>query len=131
MLDVSQPRKRLSQLLRQLAGDGARVAEAELALAYSELSAVIRGFIVGVALGAAAICVMLVAVMILAQSAAIGLTPYMATEAYAYLTVGLVLVAITCGLVFAAYRFFKKKHKPLGLIFKWFADVANSSSRQS
>ncbi len=111
------------QLIKQLADDGARVAESELALARSEIGDVIRSYILGIALGAAGIAVMTVAVAILAHAAAIALTSFVASAAYAYLSVGLILAAITFGLLYAAKRSILKKHEPVGLIFKWFSDA--------
>ena len=110
-------------LIKQLANDGARVAESELALARSEIGDVVRSYILGIALGAAGIAVMTVAVAILAHATAIALAPYMASAAYAYFSVGLILAVITFGLLFAAKRSIMKKHEPVGLIFKWFADA--------
>ncbi len=114
------------QLIKQLANDGARVAESELALARSEIGDVVRSYIYGIALGVAGIAVMTVAVAILAHAAAMALTPYLANAAYAYLSVGLILALITFGLLFAAKRSILKKHEPVGLIFKWFSDASKA-----
>jgi uncharacterized membrane protein len=131
MLSLHRQRKSLSQLLKQLAGDGARVAEAELAQARSEFGDVIRGLVIGIAIGAAGIAVMMVAVTILAQSAAIAIAPYVSNPAYAYLSVGLVLIVITISLFVLAYCCLMKKRKPVGLIFRWFADVTTSTASDS
>jgi hypothetical protein len=130
MFRIARQRKSLSQLLKQLAGDGVRVAEAELAQARSELGDVVRGLVIGIATGAAGIAVMMVAVTLFAQSAAIALTPYVSNPAYAYLSVGLILTFITISLFVLAYRCLMKKRKPVGLIFKWFADVARAPNSQ-
>lgn len=130
MFNVSRQRKSLSQLLRQLAGDSARVAEAELAQARSEVSDVVRGYIIVLVLGAAGFAMMIVTVAMLAHGAALALAPYLQSVAFAYVGVGLVLAGITVILMFATYRFLVKKHKPVGLIFKWFADVADARKPQ-
>jgi Putative Actinobacterial Holin-X, holin superfamily III len=123
MFNITRQRKSLSQLLRQLAGDGARVAEAELAQARSELGDVIRNYIISLVLGAAGLGMMIVAVMMLSHATALALAPYLQSEVYAYLSVGLVLAVITIILIVAAYNFLVRKLKPVGLIFKWFADA--------
>jgi hypothetical protein len=130
MFRIARQRKSLSQLLKQLAGDGVRVAEAELAQARSELGDVVRGLVIGIATGAAGIAVMMVAITILAQSAAIALTPYVSTPAYAYLCVGLILAVMTISLIIVAYRCLMKKRKPVGLIFRWFADLTKSTASE-
>jgi uncharacterized membrane protein YidH (DUF202 family) len=127
MLSTDRQRKSLSNLLTQLAGDGVRFAEAEVAQARSELDDVLRGLLIGLAIGAAGIAVMMVAVTIFALSAAIALTPYVPNPAYAYLSVGLVLAIVTISLIVVAYICLTKKRKPVGLIFRWFADVTKSS----
>jgi Putative Actinobacterial Holin-X, holin superfamily III len=130
MLSTVRQRKSLSNLLRQLAGDGVRVAEAELAQARSELGDVIRRQLIGIAMGVSGIAVMMVTITILAQSAAIALTPYVSSPAYAYLNVGLILAVMTISLFILAYRCLMKKRKPVGLIFKWFADVTKSKASE-
>ena len=130
MFRISRPHKSLSQLLKQLAGDGVRVAEAELAQARSELGNVVRGLVIGIVMGAAGLAVMMVAVTLFAQSAALALTPYVSNPALAYLWVGLLLAVVTISLFVMAYRCLMKKRKPVGLIFKWFADVTKSTTSE-
>lgn len=130
MFSISRPRKSLSQLLRQLAGDGARVAEAELAQARTELGELVRGLLLGFFIGASAVAVLIVTVGMLAHGAALALTPYMPSVVYAYFSVGLVLAIMTAILILIAYRCLVKKREPVGLIFKWFADVANAPKPQ-
>lgn len=127
MFNIDRKRKSLSQLLGQLAGDGVRAAEGELALARSELGEVVRRLLMGIVFGATAVGVLIVTVGILAHGAALALTPYMANAAYAYLSVGLTLAAIAIILFTIANRYLTKRLKPVGLIFKWFADISKTS----
>lgn len=121
MPEDGRPRTTLPQLVKQLAGDGVRVAEAELALSRAELAAIIRSYVKGIVIGAVAIAVLIVAMAILAQAAAIAIEPYLASAAAAYLCVGLLLSAAAGALALTANHILKQKHEPVGLIFKWFA----------
>lgn len=114
----------LPQLLKQLAGDGARVAEAELALARAEAAVVVRGYTIGVAVGTLCLAMTTATLIILAQAGAIAVMPYVANPAYAYLTIGLFLAAVTLTLAFTAGNMLSRKHRPIGLIFKWLAGEA-------
>ena len=118
-----RPRTTLPQLFKQLAGDGVRVAEAELALSKAELAQIVRVYVRGILIGAIALVVMIVALAILAHGAAMALAPFVANTATAYLCVGLVLAIITSVLAFTANRILKKKHEPIGLIFRWLASA--------
>ncbi len=114
----------LPQLFKQLAGDGARVAEAELALARAEAAVVMRGYIIGIAVGTLCLAMTITTLVILAQAGAIAAVPYVASPAYAYLTIGLFLTAATLTLAFIAGNMLSRKHRPIGLIFKWLAGEA-------
>ena len=109
----------LPQLIRKLADEGAHVAEAELALARAEAAVIIRGYVTGIAVGGFCLAMAVTTLTILAQASAIALTPYVANPVYAYFTVGLLLAAITIGLAVVAANIVSRKHRPIGLIFKW------------
>lgn len=119
MLEDGRQRTTLPQLVKQLAGDGVRVAEAELALSRAELAAIIRSYVKGIVTGAVAIAVLIVALIVLAQGAAIALAPYLASATSAYFCVGAGLAVVTIGLALISIHMLKKKHEPIGLIFKW------------
>ena len=111
----------LPQLFKKLADDGARMAEAELAMARAEAAAIIRGYVLGLAVGGFCLAMAVTTLTILAQASAIALTPYVLNSAYAYFTVGLLLAAMTISLAVVAASLFSRKHRPIGLIFKWLA----------
>ena len=121
MHNVDGQRKGLFQLLKQLVGDSARLAEAELALSQQQLKSYLRQYVMAFALAALATLLALVSLMMLSQAAAIALTPLLGSAALGYLVVGVALTLATIGLFFVAKRSFTKKHKPVGLISKWLA----------
>ncbi len=106
------------QLLRQLFGEGARVVEAELALARSEAASTMRGYLVGFAVAAIALAMTIVALSILAQSAALAMSTIFTNPAIAYLVVGLVMTLMAVGLALASKYFLTRRHRRVGVVFK-------------
>jgi anti-sigma factor RsiW len=119
MSKIDREQAALPQLIRKLADEGAHMAEAELALARAEAAAIIRGYVTGIAVGGLCLATAITTLTILAQASVIALTPYVANPVYAYFTVGLLLAAITIGLAVVAANMASRKHRPIGLIFKW------------
>lgn len=115
----SDNQQHFPQLIKRLAGDGARIAESELALALLEAKKIIRSYVVAVVVAALSLVVMIVALAVLAQGVALMLTPYLGSAGYAFLGVGLMLALITFAMIFIANHWLLKKHAPVGLIFKW------------
>jgi uncharacterized YccA/Bax inhibitor family protein len=115
----SETEKSLPNLFKQLGTDGLGVAEAELALARAELAGVLRGYVTGIILGVAGFAMTLTAMLVLAQAGAVALTPYVANPAIAYLGVGLVLAALAIVLALFASNWLTRRHRPIGLVFKW------------
>lgn len=118
MPETSEEMPGVIQLLRQLFGEGARVVEAELALARSEAASTMRGYLVGIAMAAMALAMTIVALFIVAQSAALALTAVFANSAIAYLVVGLGMVLMAASLALAAKHFFTRRHRPVGVVFR-------------
>jgi Putative Actinobacterial Holin-X, holin superfamily III len=112
---------RIPDLLKQLAGDGVRVVEAELQLAKGEAGQLFRQYAISLAIYAVCFALVITALGILAQAGAVALSLYFTNPAYAYLSVGLLLIALTIGLLFLATTIAGRKHKPVGLISKWLA----------
>jgi Putative Actinobacterial Holin-X, holin superfamily III len=106
------------QLLKQLFGDGVRIVEVELALARSEAASTMRGYLIGLLVGMLAIATTIVALFILAQSAAMALTGVFTSPATAYLVVGLLLVLVTAGLALVSRQLFSYRRRPVGMVFK-------------
>jgi hypothetical protein len=119
MLKREELPKDLPLLIKQLAGDGVRVAEAEIALARAEAAIIARKYAVGVAVGIVGLATGIAAVIILAQAFAIALIPFVTNPAYAYLSIGLVMIAITIILCLFAGHLFTRKHEPVGAILNW------------
>jgi Putative Actinobacterial Holin-X, holin superfamily III len=111
--------KELPLLIKQLAGDGARVAEAELSLARAEAAIIARRYVIGMAVGTCGIATAITALVILAQAFAIALAPFMTNPAYAYFSIGLVMLAITIILSLISAHLFARKHEPIGTILTW------------
>lgn len=116
----------LPHLISLLAEDGARAAEAELALSRAELATIIRRYMLGIAAGIASVGALMLTLALLAQASAIAMIPYVGNAALAYLIVAIVLAVITVSLILIAKNYLMKKHEPIGLIFKWFADITQS-----
>jgi Putative Actinobacterial Holin-X, holin superfamily III len=121
MPKVREEQPGLPQLFKQLAGDGARVAEAELVLARAEAAAIVRSYVIGIAIGIFCLAMTTTALIILAQAGVIAIIPYVTNPAYAYLSIGLFLTATTIALALVANRFLAYKHRPIGMVFKWLA----------
>jgi uncharacterized membrane protein len=119
MLHSDRKHHSLPQLIARLAGDGIRVAEAELGLARSELNQIIRSYAIGIVIGAAAVAVLIVALTVLAQGAALALSAYLGSVALASTCVGAALLAISIGLIILARYHLTRKQKPVGLLFRW------------
>ncbi len=109
----------LPSLFKQLGTDGLGVAEAELALARAEAAIVLRGFMIGVAIGVAGFAMTITAMLVLAQAAVAALTPHVTDPAFAYLSVGLVLVALAIVLLLISSNQLTRRHRPVGIVFKW------------
>jgi Putative Actinobacterial Holin-X, holin superfamily III len=121
MPKIDREQAALPQLIRRLADEGAHVAEAELALARAEAAVVIRGYVTGIAVGGFSLAMAVTTLTILAQAGVIALMPYVANPVFAYFAVGLLLAAMTIGLAVVAGNMISRKHRPIGLIFKWLA----------
>lgn len=119
-------RNSFPQLIKQLASDGARVAESELALARAEIGGVLRDYMLGMAIAAASLAALIVATGLLAHSAALALMPYVGSAALAYLSAGLILTLISFALSIVAKRAIFRKRTPVSLICKWFSDVTKT-----
>jgi ABC-type siderophore export system fused ATPase/permease subunit len=109
----------LPQLFRQLADDGARVAETELALARAEAAAMVRGYVTAIAVALLCLVFAIATLIVMAQAGIIALIPYVSNPAYAYLSVGLFLTAVAIVLALISGNLLSRRHYPVGLIFKW------------
>ncbi len=109
----------IGSLLRQLAGDGVRWADAELKLARSELLVLHRLCIAAAILAASGFAVLLTALIILAQVGVGALASYLGNDMWAGLAVAasLLVLAAICGL--AIRRIFNWQAE--SFIFRWFA----------
>jgi hypothetical protein len=112
---------------KQLAGDGARVTEAELALARAEVSAIVGGYLVGISVGTVCMAMAITTLIVLAQAGVVTLTPYMTIPAYTYLSVGLLFAESSIILAFTAGNTLSRRHQPVGPILKWL--TGESSAR--
>jgi hypothetical protein len=115
----------LLQLFRQLAIDGLRWIEAELALTKAEAGSLLRGYMAGIALAILCFALTITTSVILAQAGAIALTPFVSSPAYAYLSVGLALALIVVVLSFATRYLFVGKHRTASMISKWIVNAGS------
>jgi hypothetical protein len=107
------------ELFKKLAGDGARWADAELALAKAEAGSLLRGYVAGIVVAVLGIVVLIAALVIFAQAGVMALVPYVNSELLAGVTVGLILLGIVAMLGLTARHLLAHKTPPRGLIFRW------------
>jgi TRAP-type C4-dicarboxylate transport system permease small subunit len=112
---------RITDLLKKLAADGISVVDAELQLAKGEAARLMKQYVISLAICIFCFVLAISAVTILAQAGVMAITPYFMNPAYAYLSVGFVLLALTIGLLFIATTIATRKHRPVGLVSKWLA----------
>jgi hypothetical protein len=127
MPDLNDDTLELPQLFKKLASDGARWADAEFALARAEAGNVLQGYLAGLAIAILCFAMAISALVIFAQGAAIALTPYVHGPFLAHVTVGLMIAVLIVILGLVSRHLLVRKHKPLGMIFKWL--VGNSGEK--
>lgn len=118
------------ELFKELAGDGKRWLDAELALAKAEAGLRLRGYAAGLGVALASLSILLAATVVLAQACVAALTPYVNGPAIAGLAVGIILLVIVAGLMLLAKSLFVSKTRPIGLLFRWLAGGAAEGSRK-
>lgn len=123
-LQDSASNQAFPELIRDLAVDGLRWADAEIVLAKAEAGVLLRGYITGLAVAFLGIAVFTAAIVIVAQSGVIALTPYLSSESLAGLVIGLVLLAIVIVLAILARHLLAQKTPATGLIFQWLTGTA-------
>jgi hypothetical protein len=116
------------ELFKELAGDGKRWLEAELALAKAEAGLRLRGYAAGLAVAFAALAIFLAAIVVLAQACVAGLMPYVSGPAVAGLAVGLCLLLVVAVLAVLAKSLLVSKKRPIGMVFRWLAGIMPESS---
>jgi uncharacterized membrane protein YqjE len=116
-------RPEIATLLHQLAGDGMRWADAELALARAELGDLRRRCIAAAIFAGAAITALLCALIILAQAAAAAIAPYLGSDTLAGLAIGVSLLVLAAICAMAMNRMFKWRAE--SLLFRWIAPAAD------
>lgn len=107
------------ELFKELAGDGKRWLDAELALAKAEAGLRMRGYVAGLGVAFAGLAVLLAAIVTLAQAGVAALTPYVSGPAVAGLAVGITLLVIVAVLALVAKNLLVNKTRPVGLVFRW------------
>ena len=107
------------ELFKELAGDGKRWLDAELALAKAEAGLRMRGYVAGLGVALTGLAVLLAAIVVLAQAGVAALTPYVSGPAVAGLAVGIALLVIVLVLALVAKTLLVNKTRPVGLVFRW------------
>ena len=129
-LQDSASNQAFPELVRDLAVDGLRWADAEIVLAKAEASVLLRSYITGLAVALFGIATFTAALVILAQSGVIALTPYLSSESLAGLVIGLVLLAVVIVLAVLARHFVTQKAPAAGLIFQWLTGTAPQKAQK-
>lgn len=109
------------ELFKELAGDGKRWLDAELALAKAEAGLRLRGFAAGLGVAFASLVILIAAIVVLAQAGVAALTPYVSGPAVAGLAVGVILLIVVTALALLAKTLLINKTRPVGLVFRWLA----------
>jgi hypothetical protein len=107
------------ELFKELANDGKRWLEAELALTKAEAGLRLRGYAAGLAVAVAAFALFIAALVVLAQALVAALLPYVSGPVIAGLAVGLSLLLIVAILALLAKNLLVSKKRPIGLVFRW------------
>lgn len=104
-------------LLRRLASDSARLADAEADLARLELRSLLRRCLAAAIFGVVAFAALLTALIILAQTGVAAVAPNLGSDVFAGLAVGagILLLAVLC--VFGLRQMLH--WKPESLAFRW------------
>ena len=118
------------ELFKELAGDGKRWLDAELALAKAEAGLRMRGYAAGLGVAFAGLAFLLAAIVVLAQAGVAGLTPHVSGPAVAGLAVGIALLVIVLVLALVAKSLLVNKTQPIGLVFRWLTGDETESSRK-
>lgn len=118
------------ELFKELAGDGKRWLDAELALAKAEAGLRMRGYAAGLAVAFAGLAFFLAAIVVLAQAGVAALTPYVSGPAVAGLAVGVALLVVVAILALVAKALLVNKTRPVGLVFRWLIGQDTESSHK-
>ncbi|HUQ35650.1 MAG TPA: phage holin family protein [Aestuariivirga sp.] len=116
------------ELFKELSSDGMRWLDAELALAKAEAGLRLRGYATGLGMAFASLCILVAAMVVLAQACVVGLMPYVSGPAVAGLIVGVILLIIVVALALLAKGLLINKTRPIGLVFRWLAGNGPESS---
>lgn len=122
-LENPAPKSAFSGLFKELAGDGARWADAELALTRAEANILLQRYVTGLAVASMAFAAVIAALVILAQACVIALLPYVNGQISANAIVGLILVGLVMFLALTARHLLANKPRPVSMIFRWLAGV--------
>lgn len=117
-------------LFKELADDGKRWLDAELALAKAEAGLRVRGYVAGLGVAFAGLAILIAAIVVLAQAGVAALTPYVSGPAVAGLAVGIALLVIVAVLALVAKSLLVNKTRPIGLVFRWLTGDETESSRK-
>jgi hypothetical protein len=116
------------ELFKDLAGDGKRWLDAELALAKAEAGLRVRGYVAGLGVIFAGLVVLIAAAVVLAQAGVAALMPYVSGPPMAGLIVGIALLLIVVVLALVAKSLLFNKTRPVGLVFRWLTGDETESS---
>lgn len=115
------------ELFKELASDGKRWLEAELALTKAEAGVRLRGYAAGLAVAFVALSLFIAALVVLAQACVSALLPYVSGPVIAGLAVGLSLLLIVAILALLAKSLLVSKMRPIGMVFRWLAGTMPES----
>jgi hypothetical protein len=116
------------ELFKELSSDGMRWLDAELALAKAEAGLRVRGYAAGLGMAFASLCIMISAIVVLAQACVAALMPYVSGPAVAGLIVGVILLIVVVALALLAKGLLVNKTRPIGLVFRWLEGNSPESS---
>jgi len=115
-------------LFKELADDGKRWLDAELALAKAEAGLRVRGYAAGLGVAFASFSMLIAALVVLAQACVAALAPYVSSPAVAGMAVGIILLIIVAVLALVAKSLLVNRPRPIGIVFRWLAGNPPESS---
>ena len=114
-------------LFKELANDGKRWLDAELALAKAEAGLRLRDYALGLGIALVSLVILITATVILAQACVVALAPYVTGPAVAGVVVAILLLGIVVILALVAKYLLVSKTPPTGLVFRWLMGNAPES----
>jgi Putative Actinobacterial Holin-X, holin superfamily III len=128
MPDEEIPRHDLSSLLETLWRDGFELGKVELQLSRRQVKQIFRSYVMAALLGFCALAFFLLSISMLAHAFALALARYFNSLTEGYVAVAIVLLVLATLFALAGKRYYTKKQRPVGLVFKSLSSIFKDRS---